>query len=56
MATDFGLGHDRCHSKVCVVCYEKTSRILSGLEIETVDKKLTYPDFPCGTCTSCSIT
>ena len=37
---NFGLGHDRCHSKVCVVYYEKTSRILSGLEIETVDNFL----------------
>ena len=40
MTTDFGLGHDRCHSKVWVVYYEKTSRILSGLEIETVDNFL----------------
>ena len=61
MVTDFGLGHDRCHSKVCVVYYEKASRILSGLEIETADNfliddyKSTHPDFPCGTCTGCSI-
>ena len=54
MATEFDLRHDRCCSKVCVVCYEKASRILSDLEIETVDKflidgqKSTHPDFPCG--------
>ena len=40
MATEFDLRHDRCYSKVCVVCYEKASRILSDLEIETVDKFL----------------
>ena len=45
------------HSKVCVVCHEKASSILSGLKIETVDKflidcyKSTHPDFPCGICT-----
>ena len=49
------------HSKVCVVCHEKASSILSGLEIETVDKflidcyKSTHPDFPCGICTGWSI-
>ena len=61
MVTEFDLGHDRCRSKVCVVCYEKASRMLSNFEIEAVDTffidgyKLTHPDFPCGICTGCSI-
>ena len=61
MSTKFDLGHDRCRSKVCVVCYEKPSRMLSDLETETVDKflidgcKSTHPDFPCGICTGSSI-
>ena len=61
IATEFDLGHDRYRSKVCVVCYEKASRMLSDLEIETVDKflidgyKSMHPDFPCGICTCCSI-
>ena len=38
MATEFDLGHDRCRCKVCVVCYEKASRMLSDLEIETADQ------------------
>ena len=60
MVTDFDLGHGRCRSKVCVVYYEKVSRILLGLEIETVDTflidgyKSTHPDFPRGICTGCS--
>ena len=62
MATEFDLGHDRCRSKICVVCYEKASCKLSDLEIETVVKfliaayKSTHPDFPCESCTGCSIT
>ena len=40
MATEFGLGHDGCRSKVSVVCYEKASCILLDIEIETVDRFL----------------
>ena len=60
-ATEFDSGHDTCRSKVCAVCYEKASHILSDLEIKTVNKSLidgyksTHPDFPCGICTGCSI-
>ena len=43
MATEFDLGHGRCGSKVCVVCYEKALCMLSDL------------DFPYGICTGCSI-
>lgn len=61
MATNFDLEHDRCRSEVCVVCYEKASRTLSDLEINTVQTFLidgysVYdPDFPNGVCTGCSI-
>ena len=61
MSTVFEIGHDRCRSKVCVVCYGKASCLLSELEIETVEKILidgyssSHPDFPCGVCTGCSI-
>ena len=61
MATEFDLGHGGCRSKVCVVCYEKASHMLSDLEIATVDKFLidgyisSHPDFPCAICTGCSI-
>ena len=61
MATEFDLGHDRCRSKVCVVCYEKASCMLSDLEIETEVKfliaayKSMHPDIPCRSCTGCSI-
>ena len=40
MATEFALGHDRCHIKVSVVCYEKASCILLDIEIETGDRFL----------------
>ena len=40
MATEFGLGHDRCRSKVSVVSYEKASCMLLDIEIETVDRFL----------------
>ena len=61
LTTEFDLGHDRCRSKVCVVCYEKDSRMLLDLEIDTVDKflidgyKSKHPDFPCEVSTGCSI-
>ena len=61
MSTDFDLEHERCRSKVCVVCYEKANRTLSDLEIQTVHEFLidgynvTHPDFPSGICTGCSI-
>ena len=51
----------RCRSKVCVVCYEKASRTLLYLEIQTVheflidDCNVMHPDFPSGICTGCSI-
>ena len=62
MATEFDLRHDISLNKVCVVCYEKASCMLSDLEIEAVDKflidgyKSTHPHFPCGIYTGCSNT
>ena len=62
MSTDFDLEHERRHSKVCVVCYEKANPTLSDREIQTVHEFLidgynvTHPDFPGGICTGCSIT
>ena len=61
MAIPFDLEYDRWRSKVCVVCCEKASRMLSDLEIEPVDKvlingcKSIHPDFPCRICIGCSI-
>ena len=61
MATNFELDHERCRSKVCIVCYEKATRTVSDLEVETVQIFVidgynpSHPDFPHGICTGCSI-
>lgn len=61
MSTTFESEHERCRIKVCVVCYEKASRVLSESQIETIQHYVidgyssTDPDFPCGVCTGCSI-
>ena len=61
MSTSFDLEHERCRSKVCVVCYRKANRTLSELEIQTVQEflidgyNISHPDFPNGICTGCSI-
>ena len=57
----FDLEHERCRSKICVVCYQKANCTLPDLEIQTVHEFLidsynvTDPDFPSGICTGCSI-
>ena len=59
MSIRFDLEHERCRSKVCVVCYRKVNRTLS--EIQTVQEflidgyNISHPDFPNGICTGCSI-
>ena len=60
-STTFEIGHGKCRSLVCVVCYQKASRSLSELEIKNVQDYLidgyssSHPDFPNGICTGCSI-
>ena len=60
-STAFEIGHEKCRSLVCVVCYQKTSRSLSELEIKNVQDYLidgyssSHPDFPNGICMGCSI-
>ena len=62
MATAFEIGHEKCRSLVCVVCYQKASSSLSEAEILLVQEFLidgyrsSHPDFPNGVCTGCSIT
>ena len=61
MATAFEIGHEKCRSLVCVVCYQKASRSLFEAEILLVQEFLidgyrsSHPDFPNGVCTGCSI-
>ena len=61
MSTAFEIGHEKCRSLVCVVCYQKASHSLLELEIKNVQDYLidgcsfSHPDFLNGICTSCSI-
>ena len=61
MTTEFEIGHEKCRSGVCVVCYQKASRSLSAKEIQLIQEFLiagyrsSHPDFPNGVCTGCSI-
>ena len=59
MSTDFEIGHERCRSLVCVVCYNKASHLLSKLQTKLVQEFIiegytsSNPDFPCGICINC---
>ena len=60
MTTEFEIGHEKCCSLVCAVCYKKASRSLSTSEIESIQEFLSNgysssDPFPNGVCTGCSI-
>ena len=61
MTTEFEIGHKKCCSLVCLVCYKKASRSLSASEIQSIQEIVidgyssSDPDFPNGVCMSCSI-
>ena len=61
MATNFEIGHDQCRNRVCVCCYRKADRPLSGKDIACIrlylieNYHVDNPDFPNGICTSCHL-
>ena len=60
-STALEIGHGKCRSLVCVVCYQKASRSLSELEIKNIQDYLidgyssSHSEFPNGICTGSSI-
>ena len=61
MATGYEAGHEACRGKVCVVCYQKATRLLSECASVVVKEHIidhydiSNPDFPCGVCEGCNI-
>ena len=53
--------HEKCRSKVCIICYQKASRKLSDTQIKTIQDYVidgyncSHPDFPNAVCTHCSV-
>lgn len=60
MITESEFGHKKCSSSVCVACYKKPSRLLSALEIQSIQElsdgySSSDPVIPNGVCMDCSI-
>ena len=59
--SSFDLAHDKCRSKVCIICYSKATRSLSTNEIEAIQEyvidgyEVSNSDFPCGICVHCHL-
>ena len=56
------MDHSEARQKVCVVCYNKASRLLSFALVKVIQEfvfenySLENPDLSCGICNSCSWT